>query len=451
MRLHRTLALLLALPALACSSSDDDKTATPAPDAGATPMAPMSALTPDEQAMVRTLSPIPELPKDTTNRFADDERAARLGQKLFFDATYSGPLAVGNDGSNGAVGAMGESGKLSCASCHSGPALDDRRSQPGKVSLGAGLLPRNALPLVNSSHYRWVNWAGRFSAQWELPLAVAENAANMNSSRLRIAHVVFDKYRADYEAIFGALDPALGADAMRFPPSGKPKADAMSADGPWEMMAMADRDVVLGVAINFGKALEAYMRKLTSRGSRFDDFVGGKAQALSADEVAGLRVFLGKGKCASCHKGPRFTDDDFHNIGSSISAMDTGRAADGPSLFNSATNSASKWSDDAAEGMKRLAGLSAMLPPETQGRFRTPSLRNVSRTAPYMHAGQLPTLEAVVDYYDKGGEQPLAGTKDAMLGPLGLTAQEKANLVAFLRALDMDAAPEAWTADPGAK
>ena len=81
-------------------------------------------------------------------------------------------LAVGGDGSLGELGMVGDAGKISCASCHVGPGLDDRRSKPGTVSLGADWLGRNSLPLVNAAYYRWVNWAGRFSAQWELPIAV---------------------------------------------------------------------------------------------------------------------------------------------------------------------------------------------------------------------------------------------------------------------------------------
>ena len=177
------------------------------------------------------------LPADTTNRFADNASAATLGQKLFFEKAVSGALAVANDGINGGLGAVGDTGKISCASCHIGPALDDRRSNPNNVSLGANFLTRNALPLVNSSFYTWTNWAGRFSAQWELPIGVLENARNMNGDRLRLAHVVFSKYRADYEAVIGAALPdALGTDATRFPATGKPKAARRGPTGRWGTM-----------------------------------------------------------------------------------------------------------------------------------------------------------------------------------------------------------------------
>jgi cytochrome c peroxidase len=396
-----------------------------------------SPLSDSERAAIAALSPLGPLPADPTNRYADDPRAAALGQRLFFDATYSGPLAVGDDGSNGGLGTMGQAGRISCRSCHLGETMDDRRSLPGTVSLGADYLGRNAPTLLNASHYRWVNWAGRFSAQWELPLAVVENAKNMNSDRLRVVHAVARKYRADYEAIFGALDPAIEGDPARFPASGKPKAMG-AADGPWELMTEADRGLVNRAFVNFGKAIEAYLRKLVDGPSRFDAFAAGRADALTPGELEGLRLFIGKAGCVSCHGGPHFSDQHFHNIGirqegARVPAMDLGRFADVPPLLASPFNSTGAFSDDTGTG--RLAGLSNPAPESAKGQFRTPSLRNVGVTAPYMHAGQLPTLEAVVDYYDRGGGEPAVGTKDTAMKALGLTAGEKADLVSFLKAL----------------
>lgn len=413
-----------------------------------------SPLSVAEQAEVKKLSPLPELPKNSTNRVADDAKAATLGQMLFFDKSYSGPLAVGDDGMNGALGAKDEAGKLSCASCHAGPGLDDQRSKPNTVSLGANWLGRNSLGLVNASYYKWVNWAGRFSAQWELPIAVVENANNMNGSRLRVAHLIFDKYRAEYEAVFGPLEPALGTDLTRFPAAGKPKANAMADDGPWEKMAAADREIVELIYANFGKALEAYMRKLVSRTSRFDSYVAGKSEMLTANEVAGLKVFVGKGRCIDCHAGPHMTDNAFHNLatprtGERVPAMDMGRFGDIPPLLASKFNTAGPYSDDKTTG--RLEGLTAMPPDDTKGQFRTPSLRNVGRTAPYFHAGQFATLADVVEHYDKGGGDAPVGTKDAKFRPLGLSATEKSDLVTFLKALDTDPLPAGLLMDTSKK
>ncbi len=438
----------------AADVSTDAANEAAAPDtqtADADPLA--SVLTPDEVATARTLSPLPGVPRDTTNRYADDAKAAALGQRLFFEKRFSGPLAVGDDGTNGAVGAVGESGKLACASCHLGPGLDDRRSLPGNVSLGVDFLARNALPLVNSSFYAWINWAGRFSAQWELPPAVLENAKNMNGNRLQVAHVVFDKYRADYEAVFGPLDPAIGTDTARFPAAGKPKAPG-GMDGPWETMSGFDQDQVTRIIVNVGKAMQAHNRLLVSRNAAFDRFVSGDVAALGVAEVRGFKLFADKG-CVSCHSGPHFSDGAFHNIGvpqsgPKVPATDNGRFADIPPLVASGLSGTGRFSDDPAEGRRRQTGLTSTPSDGTKGQFRTPSLRGVAATAPYMHAGQHATLEAVVDFYNVGGAAPAVGTKDPRMVPLGLSASEKADLVAFLKTLGGDAVPAALLQDTSA-
>jgi cytochrome c peroxidase len=357
------------------------------------------------------------------------------------------PLAIADDGTTGGLGAMGEAGKMSCASCHLGRGLDDRRSRPGNVSLGADFLTRNALPLVNSSFYRWTNWGGRFAAQWELPLAVAENARNMNGDRLRVVHLIFDKYKADYEGVFGALEPAIGTDATRFPAIGKPGV------AEWDNMAAADKEIATRVFVNFGKVLEAYQRRLVSRNAPLDRFVAGNVHALGDDELRGLKLFIGAAECAACHSGPHFSDGLFHNLGLAqtglhVPATDNGRFADVTPLVASTLNVDGAFSDDRQSG--RLTGLTSTPPDEWKGQFRTPSLRGVAETGPYMHAGQLATLEDVIAFYDAGGATTAAGTKDARIKPLGLSVRERADLAAFLRALSGDPVPPALLADTSA-
>lgn len=148
----------------------------------------MVELTADELARAKTFSPLPAVPADPTNGFADNAAAAVLGQRLYFDSSYSGALAVASDGANGGLGAVGDRGKVACVSCHASPSGDDNRSKPGNVSLGTDFGTRNALPVVNAAFNKWTNWGGRFDSQWSLPLAVAENARIMKSTRLEVAH-----------------------------------------------------------------------------------------------------------------------------------------------------------------------------------------------------------------------------------------------------------------------
>lgn len=437
-------ALALILFAAACG--DDSK--PPATDAPRPPAdaAADAAPQPDASddipaAELAPFSPVPAAPPaDTTNAFADNAAAAALGQMLFFDKSYAGPIAVGDDAANHGLGAVGETGKVACASCHGvgSATLDDQRSLPNNVSLGTAYGTRNAHGLVNSAFYTWSNWGGRFDSQWSLPLAVAENPAIMKSTRLQIAHLLYAKYRAEYQLAFGvALDPALdptAADASRFPPAGKPKG-ATDPDGPWEAMTAGDRDVVNRIFVNYGKALAAYTRTLISRDAPFDRYVAGDRGAISAAAKRGLRTFLAK--CAGCHSGPLMTDNDFHAIGvpqtgPNVPATDLGRYQDVPPLLASPFNTAGIYNDDPA--VNRVAGLAQA--DSQRAAFRTKGLRGVAASGPYMHAGQLATLADVVAFYNAGGgEVPAGATKDPRIVPLDLDAGAQADLVAFLETL----------------
>lgn len=411
------------------------------PDAGMEPDAGRAA--PDfdssEMAIIATLSPLPDLPPDTTNAVADSEAAALLGQRLFFDARYSGPLAVDSD-----LGTTGETGRVSCASCHLSEVMSDHRSVPDNVSLGANFHTRNAPAIVNSSFYAWTNWGGRFSAQWELPPVVAEAGVIMNSSRLALAHHIFDNYRAEYDAIFDPdLDPGL-TNLMRFPATGKPNP---MMPGVWEAMAPEDRTIVDRIFTNYGKLIQAYMRRLVSRNAPFDRFVEGDATAIGVEAQWGLRLFIGAARCVNCHSGPFLTDQTFHNLGvpqtgEHVPAMDDGRFRDTPGLLASPYNSAGAHSDDPAEGMRRLAGLTPTPPERVRGAFRTPTLRGVGFSAPYMHSGQLATLEDVLDFYEVGGMPPVSGTRDMLLHPISLSDRDREDLLSFLETLDGEPIPE---------
>lgn len=421
--------------------------AAPAADAG------LDDFTAEERALLATLSPLPAVPPDPTNAYADNLAAARLGQMLFFDKSYSGALVVGDDGTNHGLGRVGETGKVACHSCHGvgGPAMDDQRSEPNHTSLGIARGTRNAHGLVNSSFYRWTNWGGRFDSQWSLPLAVAEGGATMASTRLQIAHLLYAKYRTEYNAVFPVpLDPALdpaASDAARFPPSGKPKANATDPDGPWELMTQADRDIVDRIFVNYGKALAAYNRQLVSRNAPLDRYLAGDMSAITPAAKRGLRTFLAH--CVACHSGPMLTDDDFHAIGvpqtgSGVPATDLGRFQDVPALLASRFNSDGVYSDNRSTG--RLAGLAQG--DAQRGAFRTKSLRGVGTSRPYMHAGQLATLRDVVAFYNAGGGAVSPDiVKDARIQPLGLTAAQENDLVELLLMLDGEPVPATWLAD----
>lgn len=398
--------------------------------------------TPEEWAKVQTLSPLPELLEDTTNKLADDPAAAKLGQQLFFEKGYAGPIVGDYDASSGSNGAVGETGKIACESCHQ-PENDwiDKRSKPNNTSLGANWVIRNASSVVNASYYQWFENDGLRDSQWSDSLTDPEDPGSMNGSRLRVAHVLFDKYRASYDALFTPkLDPALdpmSPEAARFPPDGKPKAKATDPDGPWEGMKAEDQKAVSTIYANFGKAMQAYLRKLVSKNSPFDRYVAKEKGAIGAAEKRGLKLFVGKAGCIGCHAGPLFSDNRFHTTGMDpkgdrIDPAETGRYAAIQSVIDCEFNSDSEYSDDKETG--RLKGISQT--EADKGKWRTKGLREIGLTAPYTHTGQLATLRDVVELYNRGGDTSgFVGKKDELMQPLNLTDVELDDLVAFLKTL----------------
>ncbi len=149
------------------------------------------------------------------------------------------------------------------------------------------------------------------------------------------------------------------------------------------------------------KAIASFERTILSGNAPYDKFKAGDENALSAAAQRGSKLFFGKANCAACHAGPNFSDFAFHNIG-------VGMDKDKPDV--------GRFSET------QLLG--------DRGAFKTATLREIARTAPYMHDGSLKTLEDVVDYYDKGG---IANPQlDEAIFPLTLTAEQKADLVTFL-------------------
>jgi cytochrome c peroxidase len=410
---------------------------------------------------VETLSPLPDPPADPTNRFSQDPAAATLGHKLFVETRYSTPLKVASS-----LGAVGDSAKVACASCHLGPSFVDTRSVPNNLSVGVSWTTKNAPALVNNVYYRWHNWHGNKGSLWDQASFSPETGTNTAGDRCGYAHMLWDHYRDEYNAVFTdtPLSDRLGlastsADAI--PAKCKPKSSATAPDGAWEMFAAADQaagrapdatqNLVLQIMCNQGKAVAAYESRLVSRNAPFDRYVAGDDDAISTKAKYGLRLFVGKASCVSCHSGPFFTDQKFHNIGvaqsgSNVPAMDQGRIdgikeppknpcrPNGPFSDDPSVD----WLDDLVQDNEA-----------DRGAFRTATLRNIAETAPYMHAGQLLSLRDVVKFYNNGGNYSgFSGVKDIRMRPLGLTDEEIDQLVEFLYTLTGEPVPSDLTIAP---
>ena len=238
-----------------------------------------------------TLSRLPKLPPDPSNKYADDPRAADFGHRLFFDTRLSS-----NDG-------------VACVTCHQ-PALNF--SDGLKVSVGVGVTDRNAPTIVGAAYNTWFFWDGRKDSQWSQALGSIENPREQNMPRERYIETIRANpdLAQDYTAIFGPL-PGPG-----------------------------DRDAINRAFSNVGKAIAAYERRIMPGPAKFDRYVdsilaGRKPDPqdqLTLDESQGLHVFISEqlGRCVRCHNGPLFADGQFHNIavfGQAPAKGDEGRAS----------------------------------------------------------------------------------------------------------------------------
>lgn len=438
----------------------------PAPDdrtgEAALPLAPDS-FTAAEWALINTLSPLPAVPPDTTNKYADSPAAASLGQRLFFDKRIAGPIQAGTP-AEGQLGAIGQTEKIACADCHM-PAskwLFDIRSNnggpiPNATALGSAWMTRNVSSIVNTVFYvqapggrdapHWRENDGYSDSEWFDAQSEPEGPPVQNGSRLQLAHLIFDKYHADYEAAFPdwPLDPGL-SDVGRFPATGLPGQPS------FDNMAPGDQAIVNRILANYGKAIEAYLRRLVSRNAPFDRYVAGHHHAISEKAKRGLKLFIGKAGCVGCHNTPLFSDDKFHVIGLHIDTTlsphadptEIGRAFNQGFICGSEFNVNGPYSDDPGTG--RLDGYcNASIP---SGLWRTKTLRQVAETAPYMRDGQMATLDDVIEFYDRGGDPDgtfIGGPKE--IAKLCLTHQEKKDLKAFLETLTGDPLPASLIAD----
>lgn len=413
--------------------------------------------------LANEMSPLPPLPADPTNAYADNAAAAVLGQKLFFETDYSSGLGEDNAcGSDcGAVGEVGEVAKMGCAKCHApSTGFADGRSIPGNTSLGVKWGTRNTPSVVNIAYYDWMGWAGKQDALWTQSSLSPESGKNSAGNRCGYAYMISEQYADEYNAVFteyplpAGLAP--GADSP-IPESCKPKKTAEDADGAWEGMTAEEQDSINRVMANTGKAVAAYERLLVSGNAPFDKYMAGDASALSDSEVSGLRVFLDpdKGNCVACHSGPIMAENKFYNIGVAqvgehVPEEDKGREKDLGAAQKHLMRSTGDYSDAPTARHGDLASLEP--PAGSLGAFKVPALRNIADTAPYLHTGGEATLMDVVEFYVRGGDDSgFVGEKTGRMKVLTLTDQEKLDLVAFLESLSGEPIPEALLADTSVK
>ena len=279
-------------------------------------------------------------------------------------------------------------GTRSCQSCHQpAKAFTDGLTR-NTVLEGPGMLPRNTPTLLNAALQPAQFYDMRVATLEDQSLIVVQNNAEMHGSmKLSVSRLWKDSaYRRLFSAAFPRKERA-GIDTL----------EVMNAIG-------------------------SYVRSLVYLNSRFDQYMCGDHSALSQSEIDGFNLFMGKARCATCHYLPIFN------------------GAFPPRFVNADAEIIGVPQTAAGKTLDPDRGRFAIIPDSSQlHAFKTPTVRNAARTAPYMHNGAFPTLESVIDFYDRGGGAGLGlpvPNQTLPFDKLGLTRQEKSDLIAFIRSLD---------------
>lgn len=321
--------------------------------------------------------PPPSIPKDNPNTPAKEE----LGKKLFWESRLSG------------------NGSMPCVSCHlpnlgwgDGGAIS--RGYPGTKHW------RNSQTILNSAYYNKLFWEGNVTSLEGQAPAAAEGAVagNGDSSVMEMRLRFIPEYVDAFLKVFGTEWPRIN-DAWR--------------------------------------AIAAYQRTVVTDAKQvpFDRWLAGDKKALTESQQRGMTLFNGKANCIQCHNGALVSDQKFYRLG----LPEHPGFRDDPLL--QITHRWEHYQKGVPEGQYRNAPTDFGLYYQTKnpkdiGKFRTPSLRELKYTAPYMHNGVFTTLAEVVDFYNAGGGKD--ADKSPLLKPLGLSSAEKIDLIGFLEALSMD-------------
>jgi cytochrome c peroxidase len=358
--------------------------------------------------------------RDPSNRISGKPDAIEFGTRLFFDERLSGK------------------GQVSCASCHV-----PERNWTDNMTRGVGmaLVDRNTPTLMNLRGSRWYGWDGASDSLWSQNLRPLVDPRELAATPEHIAHLVRDDEQLScrYKKSFGAA-PSATDDETLF--------------------------------VNIGKALAAFVETLVSGRTPFDQFrdVLARGHAPSAGTYSepaqrGLKIFVGKGGCTTCHSGPNFTAGEFFSTGMSRfepqGKPDPGRHEGIRQLIASRFNLLGPYNDDAAKANAAhtrdvsMAKANAAhmrdvsMAKTNAGEFKVPSLRNLVLSAPYGRDGRVETLAEVVRHYSDVDPVRLHAKDARPAVPLKLSAREQTDLVVFLESLSTFANP--WRPDDGGR
>ena len=330
-------------------------------------------------------------PRDPSNAVSGNPAAVALGQRLFVDPRLSG------------------NGRIACATCH----IPTRGWTDGRAkALGLADVDRNTPTVLDVALHRWFSWDGRADSLWSQSLKPIVDPREMGASAAHVARLLRD-------------DPAL----------------ACLHEKAFGVPVMPEPERML---VQTGKALAAFAETLRSGRTPFDDFRDALARGDAAGAARypaaarrGARLFV-KSQCGVCHVGPAFTNGEFHDVGVPYALpggrVDAGRSDGIKRLRADPFNLLSAWNDDRS-GRAAVKTRHVEASHASFGQFKTPSLRSLGHTAPYMHDGRYATLREVVRHYSELDMERIHTHGEQLLRPLRLSASETDDLVAFLMSL----------------
>lgn len=374
--------------------------------------------------LVQSLSPpdfLAQRPKDPSNKYLLNKQAMALGKLLFFSPALSG------------------TGEHSCASCHN-PELDWTDGLALAQGANEGL--RNSPSLWNNHKSRWFFWDGRSDSAWSQALGPIENPDEMAGDRLQVLKNILADHtlKAAYVKTFGKGIEALSLPV--YPDKASPLTQAIDPEAyiNWQQLTPDQQHMVNMHFSHVGKALAAFEATLVSPPSDFDRYVaalrrgetvGRDSEVFNGQALAGLKLFVGKAGCMTCHMGGLLSNGEFHNI--RLFNHDGGRYEGIRHLLEDEFNQLGHYSDADPKQKNKAVTRYVKQVKRNWGEFKVPSLRRVAFTAPYMHDGRFTTLEQVVDFYSElEGAVADEHVNETIIKPLELTAEEKAALVVFL-------------------
>lgn len=357
-----------------------------------------------------------KIAKDPSNKYLNNANAVKFGKSLFEDMRLS------------------SNGKISCSSCHiKVNAFTDNK----KIAQGIKQGFRNTPTLLNVSQHQWFFADGAKDSLWAQSLSSIENPAEHNFTRTEVMHLIASdkQYRSNYKKIFKESLPTQ-AQLEGFPFKAGPNAKLEHLIE-WKKLNKSQKNKVNTVFTNVGKSIAAFVSTIKPEPTRFDYFADRikpyrKSSDLTTSEQRGLRLFMSKESgCASCHHGPFLSNKTFHHIDTGIPGKDNGRSEVIESVLRDEFNCLGKHSDAKPEQCAELNFVNRNKH-QLSGTYKTPTLRGIKHTSPYMHDGRFDNLSEVIEHYVVTSQDK---QKKTDLSPISLTEKQRTDLINFLLTL----------------